>query len=235
MPAPLDDEIALRIGLASRLLPGMDVRPLLQVLIGILGEPLTDAKLQKLRATRLRNAAGGWLAQVDPDHFQKALGLLKGRGVNLVRDPLPSIACGVYCELYGSVRVACASCSGEKIDGAFYSCARFLIYQVSPEYIRLIDIREPARDGQSARDRSLSRADLIRDCDVLYTTGIGAAAAASVVGTGLHPIKLLEPARALDELKRLQQVVAQDNPPPWLTKAMGRTPVMRRFNEEVWS
>lgn len=235
MPAPLDDEIALRIGLAARLLPGMDIRSLLQILIGILGEPLTDAKLKKLRAARLRNAVDERLAYVDPGHFQKTVGLLKGRGVKMIREPLPSIASGVYCELYGSVRVACASCSGERIDGAFHSCERFLIYQVSPDYIRLIDIREPARDRQSARNRNLSRAHLIRDCDVLYTMAIGAAAAARVVSAGLHPIRLTQSVNALDELRRLQLVVAQENPPPWLMKAMGIHPAVRSFNEEMLS
>ena len=235
MSAPLNDEIALRIGLAARLLPDMDARSLLSILISIMGEPITDTKLQKLRATRLRNAADGKLADIDPDVFQKAVGLLKGRGVKLAPDPVPSISCGVYCELYGSIRVACASNSGEKIDGQFQNCARFLIYQVSPEYIRLIDIREPADGGDSARNRSLYRAQLIRDCDVLYTTGIGAAAAAKTVGVGLHPIKLDAPAMALEQLTRLQQVVAQDNSPPWLQKAMGRAPRIRSFNEEVLS
>lgn len=235
MSAPLNDEIALRIGLAARLLPGMDARSLLSVLIGIMGEPITDTKLQKLRASRLRNAADGALAAIDPDIFQKAVGLLKGRGVKLEREPTPSISSGVYCELFGSVRVACASNSGEKVDGHFQNCARFLIYQVSPEYIRLIDIREPADAGNSARDRSLYRAHLIRDCDVLYTTAIGAAAAAKVVGVGLHPIKLPQPSMAQEELARLQSVVAQDNPPPWLMKAMGRPPRLRSFNEEVMS
>ncbi len=235
MSAPLNDEVALRIGLAARLLPGMDARSLLKLLIGIMGEPITDTKLQKLRAARLRNAAEGQLANIDPDIFQKAIGLLKGRGVKLERDPVPSISCGVYCELYGSIRIACASNTGERIDGQFQNCARFLIYQVSPEYVRLIDIREPTDNGQTARDRSLYRAQLIRDCDVLYTTGIGAAAAAKAVGVGLHPIKLDQPTNAQEELTRLQMVVAQDNPPPWLMRAMGRTPRMRSFNEEVMS
>lgn len=233
MSAPLNEEIALRVGLAARILPGVDARGLLRVLIGIMGEPITAIKLQKLRAARLRSADDGTFSGIDPDVFQKAVGLLKGRGVKLERDPVPSISCGVYCELYGSVRVACASSNGEKIDGPFHSCPRFLIYQVSPDYIRLIDIREPTDADHALRDRNLYRAQLIRDCDVLYTTAIGAAAAAKAVGVGLHPIKLTQPTMAQEELTRLQGVVRQDNPPPWLMRAMGRTPRMRSFNDEV--
>lgn len=255
MSARLADDIALRVGLTVRLLPGVDAASLLRLLIDILGEPITDTRLQKLRANRLRNSGDGVFAHVDADTFQKAIGILKGRGVRLEPEPVPSIACGVYCELSGSVRVACASNRGERIDAPFHNCARFLVYQVSPDYIRLIDIREPADAGfavhdgaksraqgqnrnrgqRRAQSRVQSRAQLIRDCDVLYTAAIGAAAAATVVGAGLHPVRLVQPASAQDELARLQQVVAQASPPPWLVKAMGRAPRMRSFNEEVVS
>ena len=232
MVAPLDNAIALRVGLAARALPDTDVRTLLRVLIKIMGEPITESKLQKLRARRLRYAHHGALAKVDEVSFRKAFALLKGQGVPPLPDSRPELPCGGYCEVMGSLKVACASNSGEKIDGAFSRCTRYLIYQVSPQQIKLIDIREPAAVLPS-RERDRVRAGLLQDCAVLYTTSIGAPSAAKLVGIGLHPIRIGEPADAAGELARLQQVLAQDSPPPWLSKAMGFAPNMRPQYEEV--
>lgn len=227
MAAPLEDDIALRIGLAARVLPGADARNLLRMLIRILGEPINHARLQRLRAAPLRAAIGKQFRAVDAEQFQQAFALLKGQGVQRVTVPGPVIEPGVYCELSGSVRVACASGSGERIDGHFGNCPRFLIYQVAPDYIRLIDIREPAPAQHSKNqdaDRNQQRAALIQDCTVLYTLSIGGPAAAKAVRAGLHPVKLAEAVPARDELLRLQAVLARDNPPPWLVKAMGAQP-----------
>ncbi len=237
MAAPLEDDIALRIGLAARVLPGVDARLLLRLLIRILGEPISSARLQRLRASRFRQALQAEAVLTDPETVRCAFDLLKGQGVPVAAAPVPVIESGVYCELSGSVRVACASDSGERIDGTFSGCSRFLIYQVSPDYIRLIDIREPAAsqpgvtDGMAEQDsrngRDQIRATLIKDCAVLYTVSIGGPAAAKVVRAGLHPIKLGYATFARDALTRLQTVLAQDNPPPWLAKAMGSAPRLR--------
>jgi len=225
MAAPLANEIALRIGLAARLLPDSNARVLLQALIELMGEPITDAKLQKLRISRLQAACRARYAQMsiaapDTDIMQQVFWLLKGRGVQTTVAPLPIIESGVYCELSGSVRVACCSSSGEEIDAAFSSCTRFLVYQVAPQYIRLIDIREPTTVARKA-DRDLHRVNLIRDCTVMYTTSIGAPSAAAAVRSGLHPVRLAERADARAVLERLQAVLMQQSKPPWLAKAMG--------------
>lgn len=222
-PAPISDEVALRVGLASRALPDIDARALLKVLLKLLGEPLTVAKLDRLRPKRLHQAIQNKLNQTSPRMFEEAFSFLRGNGVEKLTCPAPNIPTGVYCDLVGSVRVACASNSGEKIDGNFSSCQRFLIYQVAPSYFRLIDVREPRSDLRG-QERNILRAKLLSDCDVLYSSSIGAAAAAKVVKEGLHPIKLNCEAQAGHELEKLQSVLAQKSPPPWLIKAMGVSP-----------
>jgi nitrogen fixation protein NifX len=166
--------------------------------------------------------------------FQQAYALLKGQGLQPVVVPGPVIESGVFCELSGSLRVACASGSGERIDGHFGNCPRFLIYQVAPDYIRLIDVREPAavasRRGES--DGNQQRASLIRDCTVLYTLSIGGPAVAKAVRAGLHPVKLTEPLPARNALLQLQAVLARDNPPPWLVRAMGAQPRPRPMSAD---
>lgn len=232
MTAPLSEEIALRIGLAARLLPEIDARILLRALLEIMGEPITATKLSRLRIGRLKTAANGVLANVDSGMLQQTLALLKGQGVERAPEPLPIIEAFLPGDLPGSVRIACASNGGEFIDGHFGSCARFLIYQVGPEQMRLVDIREPGPVPE-AEDRNANRAQLISDCRVLYTISIGGPAAAKAVRAGLHPIKLSEPAGARATLARLQSVLAQELPPPWLQKAMGAQPKLHaRYTEQ---
>lgn len=118
----------------------------------------------------------------------------------------------------GSVRVACASNGGETLDGHFGSCVEFLVYQVSPQAVTLIERRDTAA-ADEAEDRNVARAALIGDCQVLFIQSIGGPAAAKVVRAGVHPVKVPKAVPARETLARLQ--TALGSPPPWLAKAMG--------------
>ena len=118
----------------------------------------------------------------------------------------------------GTIRVACASNGGELLDGHFGSCARFLVYEVSPESVRLIEARDTAATDD-ADDKNVARAALIGDCQVLFIQSIGGPAAAKVVRAGVHPVKVPTAAPAIETLDKLR--FALHKPPPWLAKAMG--------------
>lgn len=215
MDAPLAPDLALRIGLAARALAGTDPAILLRLLIRIIGEPITHAKLAKLRAGRLRGAAS--LNKVDAVSFSIAFDILRGSTDMDLPEPQLHPAAGSH----GYVQVACASDSAEYLDGSFTRCRRFLIYQVSADDQRLVAVRDTAALPKG-RGAPQARADLIRDCVVLYTTDIGAAAAAKLVKVGAYPL-VVEPGQsAHDTLRRLQSVLAREALPPWLAKAMGR-------------
>lgn len=229
MPS-LSEEVALRIALAARALPDTDVRDLLVGVISLVGEPLTIAKLAKLRLGKLKQLDG--MDDVEELYLKEALSLLKGRNVKFEPEPLPQVQPYTHGAMPGSIRVACASNSGDQIDGHFGSCARFLIYQLACDEARLVDIRTPGPVQEDA-DKNAQRAELINDCQVLYTVSIGGPAAAKVVRAGLHPIKMPGGGHASDVLLRLQQTLA-GSPPPWLAKVMGLDPQLRaRYREEA--
>ncbi len=236
--ARLPAHLALRIALAARALKDIDTAWLLQALIAAVGEPITEARLAKLRASRLRSklmatgssdSACNKSSLLTERQLQQAIGLLKGRGVKMPEEPLPALENYLEGDLRDSIRIACASNSGERLDGIFSSCTRFLIYQISPQESRLIDLREP---GPCAKDmdRHAYRATLIQDCQLLYTLSIGGPAAAKVVKAGIHPIKLAHALPAREIVEELQRVLATA-PPPWLAKVMGAEPGQRiRFS-----
>lgn len=127
-------------------------------------------------------------------------------------------------DIPGSVRVACASNTGDLLDGHFGSCTWFLIYQISPDEIRLVDVRtgpgtSAAEDTTAHRDKTARRVELVRDCHVLYVASIGGPAAAKVVNAGVHPVKLSQGGAIAEFIGQLQRVLA-GTPPPWLAKVM---------------
>ena len=122
-------------------------------------------------------------------------------------------------EMPDSIRVACASNSGDLLNGHFGSCERFLVYQVSQAEYRLIDVREVG-DDEAEEDKNAYRASLILDCQVLFIASVGGPAAAKIIKKGIHPIKQITVVPTSELLEKLQLALA--NPSPWLGKVMGK-------------
>lgn len=230
MSNPISEDIALRIGLAARALPETNPARLLKVLADAVGLPPTADSLAALKVKDLKAAADGELADLDPDALKTALALLKGEGIG-ESDPAPPLDPYVEGDMPGSIRVACASDTGELLDGHFGAARRFLVYQVSADEARLIDVR--SADDTGSEDKNAYRAGLIRDCQVLYVASIGGPAAAKVIKAEIHPIKDAAGGSARDRMVALQGVLAA-KPPPWLAKVMGQTPEERiRFERDL--
>lgn len=217
--ATLSRELALRIGLAARALPDTDAKRLLAVLTDCVGLPITEEKILGLTVKTLKTARAGEFIDMDNLLLIHALGILKsGSTAPAETEELQAYADG---DMPGSVRIACASNDGVNVDGHFGSCGQFLVYQVSADEARLIDIRKTdIPEGLEVEDKNLFRAERIQDCQVLYIASVGGPAAAKIVKLGIHPMKLpgIEP--IADIVEQLQTVIA-GTPPPWLAKAMG--------------
>lgn len=222
MSESMTREAALRIALAARELPGIETRALVLALAEKLDLPLTETKLAAVTVEDLREILAGDHADqncvvgFDNETLKAAVRPLWGIGV--AGSELPALDAYADGDLPGSIRVAVCSNSGEQLDGHFGSCERFLVYQVSPGALRLIDQR-PTLEADQMEDRNVARSALIDDCDIVYVQSIGGPAAAKVVRAGAHPVKIPKPGPAREVLARLQQSLA--SPPPWLAKVMG--------------
>jgi nitrogen fixation protein NifX len=220
-PANLNRETALRIALAARALPGIGVARLLEVLQQRVSE-LTEEGLRSITVTDLKTGFASTDGEEDGEDIgiglpaiKDAVRILWGENVNEVL-PQPVILEQLPA---GSIRVAVASNQGESLDGHFGSCLRFLVYQVGPESSALVAVRS-ALEAELAEDRNAFRAELIKDCQVLYVISIGGPAAAKVVRSGIYPIKKIEGGSAAEVIAELQQVL-RGAPPPWLAKLLG--------------
>jgi nitrogen fixation protein NifX len=213
--AALSRELALRIGLAARALPDTDAKRLLSVLTDCIGLPITEEKIVGIDLNTLKTAKAGELIDVDEPLLTHALSILKS-GLNI-----PKQQAYVDGDMPGSVRIACASNDGINVDGHFGSCSQFMIYQVSADEARLIDVRNTDIPGDlDVEDKNVFRAELIQDCQVLYVASVGGPAAAKIVKLGIHPMKLPGIESIAEIIDQLQTVIA-GTPPPWLAKVMG--------------
>ena len=228
-------EAALRIALAARALNGLDVRALVGALIEKLDAPLTEAKLGTLTVEDLRVILAGDFAEqgchvgVEAEALKEAIRLLWGQGV--ANSDFPAVEAYSEGEMPGSLRVAVAANRGENLDGHFGSCERFLVYQVSPDTIKLIAIRSTV-EADAAEDKNAARSALIGDCQIVYVQSIGGPAAAQVVRAGVHPVKKPTGGAAREVLVELQGRLS--SPPPWLAQIMGVPAAsLARFEEEM--
>jgi nitrogen fixation protein NifX len=210
---------ALRIALAAKALPEVEMSGLVAKLGSQLGIPITEEKLATVTVADLKLILSGE-ETVEPDvdnaSIKLAVRYLWGESGDAAN--LPELDAYAEGDMPGSLRVAVASNSEQNLDGHFGSCPRFLVYQVGRNDIRLIDIRSTLITDD-AEDKNVARAELIGDCQIAYVQSIGGPAAAKAVRANVHPVKIPEGGPATVVLERLQAVL--DAPPPWLAKILG--------------
>jgi nitrogen fixation protein NifX len=223
--AELTRECALRIALAAKVLPDMSVAKLLAILHDLAGDSLTDEKLKSITVTNLKTGIGSLDGEEDGEDISIGLDKIKLAvrylwGEEQVDESLPAIEAYREGDMPNSIRVAVASNDGSLLNGHFGSCIRFLVYQLTAEECRLIDIRSTAA-ADTAEDKNLFRAQLIADCHIVFVQSIGGPAAAKVIRADIYPIKVPDVVDGKVKLQELQSVF--NAPPPWLAKALGRT------------
>lgn len=229
----IDRDTALRIALAARSMPDIDLPSLIEVLNDRLGPPLDLQKLSRITVTDLKTGLGSLDGEEDGEDISIGLDPMKLAvrilwGETDEDDNLPKPEAYQDGDIPGSIRVGISSNSGNNLDGHFGSCLRFLVYQVSATDMRLIDIRSAA-EADLSDDRNAFRASIVKDCDVLYVVSVGGPAAAKIIRAGIYPLKRIEGGEAPEVIKQFQQVMS-GSPPPWLAKILGVTAGQRLKN-----
>ncbi|NER84409.1 MAG: dinitrogenase iron-molybdenum cofactor biosynthesis protein [Leptolyngbya sp. SIO1D8] len=226
---PVSDEVAFRIALAARALPDVSVGELIEALQTNLDDEITEESLSKLTVTQLKRSFGNIYAvdegewegedadNQDISAFKEAVRILWGEQEQCEHSlPIEPYEEG---DMPNSIRIAVASNTAEQLDGHFGSCHRYLIYQLSTNEIRLIDVRS-AIEADLSDNKNQFRVNLIQDCPVLYVVSIGGPAAAKVIQANIYPMKIEEGGDIREILKDLQTAIAT-SPPPWLAKILG--------------
>ncbi|MBF0463350.1 MAG: hypothetical protein HQL87_18470 [Magnetococcales bacterium] len=214
----LTDDLALRIGLASRELAPLSPRVLITRLQALFGGHLPSReRMRTLTPCQLRPVLQSDLPDLSGKRLKAALHWL----TTWEPDPEPgrvdpeSIA---QTPPGGVVRVAMASMGRGQLDGHFASCSHFVIHDVAPDRVQWVAERAVPQEREGL-DKVEIRLPLIRDSRILVVTSIGGPAAARVTRTGLLPIKVTDGMVSSVWLENLRQVLA-GTPPPWLRRCL---------------
>ena len=121
------------------------------------------------------------------------------------------------------MKVAFATQDRQRVDAHFGWARHLAVYDVTAQgssYLETFDFGgELSEDGDE--DKLAPKLAAIGDCAIVYVAAIGGSAAARVVASKIHPIKVNQPEVILDILDRLQDVL-KGTPPPWLRKAVAK-------------
>lgn len=118
---------------------------------------------------------------------------------------------------------AFATADGVHVDAHFGRCARFDVYDVTAESVRMREIRSVATDDADNEDHRLqARLDALAGCALVCVASIGPAAAARVVRARVHPLKS-DPSTTIDSVLERLQTVLRGTPPPWLRKVQNQS------------
>ncbi|MDO9004636.1 MAG: nitrogen fixation protein NifX [Aquabacterium sp.] len=119
------------------------------------------------------------------------------------------------------MKIAFSTQDKQRVDAHFGWAKNILVYDVTPAGYTFVENFEFGgkleEDGDE--DKLAPKLEAIKDCAILYVAAIGGSAAARVVATKIHPIKVPQPEPILDILEKLQDVL-KGTPPPWLRKAL---------------
>ncbi|WP_413282656.1 dinitrogenase iron-molybdenum cofactor N-terminal domain-containing protein [Vibrio sp. MA40-2] len=227
MDTHISNEAALRVALASKLLPSVDVKSLLGLLIQHLGEPLSEQKLTDLSLKTFKVLVTSLDNSISRKQVTGALAVLTSDQANVSDIPkvldLPPIS-------GPKLRVAVTSNQGELLNGHYGSCLRVLVYEVNQYSHQLVDVRVVNNDlhGEARTDHMLT---LLAECQLLFTLSIGGPAAARVTRANIHPVKKPVPTSCSDILSDLNEVIAH-NPPPWMKKMMDKDSIDSAFIQQ---
>jgi len=108
-----------------------------------------------------------------------------------------------------------------RVDAHFGWAKNIAIYDVTAEghsFVKTCTF-EGNLEEDGDEDKLTPKLDAIMDCAIVYVAAIGGSAAARVVASKIHPVKVTQPEAISDILDKLQTVL-KGTPPPWLRKAL---------------
>lgn len=117
--------------------------------------------------------------------------------------------------------IAFASSDGKTIDSHFASAPSFEMYKFTEGPLGIIHTSLASEDMMESDDKVDVRIKMLHECAIVYCTQIGGPAAARLVQSGIHPLKVLDGTLIIDELNRLNKLLLSKKMPPWLKKKLG--------------
>jgi nitrogen fixation protein NifX len=122
-------------------------------------------------------------------------------------------------KLENSVKVAFASKDMKNINAHFGGAKEFVVYNVSKDGYQVDGIVQTDTSDLDGDDKTDFKVKTLAGVNIMYCESIGGTAAAKVIRSGIHPMKVQAEKTIEDVLKELVTML-QGNPPPWIKKIM---------------
>lgn len=116
-----------------------------------------------------------------------------------------------------ALRVAFATKDMEEINAHFGGAKEFVVYNVSQDGYEVSEVIKTDTSELEDDDKTDFRVRALKGVNIMYCESIGGTAAAKVIRSGIHPMKVNEPTAIKDILISLQRMI-NGNPPPWVKK-----------------
>lgn len=119
------------------------------------------------------------------------------------------------------MKVAFATQDQQRVDAHFGWAKHIAVYDIDKTGYRFVEDFDfgGELDEDGDEDKLAPKLEAIRDAAIVYVAAIGGSAAARVVASKIHPVKVAQAEPILDILDKLQDVL-NGTPPPWLRKAL---------------
>lgn len=133
------------------------------------------------------------------------------------------------------MKIAFATQDKQRVDAHFGWAKHIAVYQIDKSGYSFVENFDfgGKLDEDGDEDKLAPKLAAIKDVAIVYVAAIGGSAAARVVASKIHPVKVSQPEPILDILDKLQDVL-NGTPPPWLRKALMKDQVREfDFDEET--
>lgn len=118
-----------------------------------------------------------------------------------------------------ALRVAFATKDMEEVNAHFGGAKEFVVYNVSKEGYEVSEVIKTDTSELEDDDKTDFRIRALKGVNIMYCESIGGTAAAKVIRSGIHPMKVNESTPIEDILKTLVTMI-NGNPPPWVKNIM---------------
>ncbi|MFP4333145.1 MAG: nitrogen fixation protein NifX [Campylobacterales bacterium] len=115
------------------------------------------------------------------------------------------------------MKVAFATKDLENINEHFGWAKQFAIYDVNKDGYKISEIVKTDEAIDDEEGKIKNRIEAIKGSSILYCEAIGPTAAAKVIHSKIHPIKVTEP-KSIDEAAKELVKMLNGNPPPWIKR-----------------
>lgn len=140
-----------------------------------------------------------------------------------------------------AIRIAIATQDMKALNAHFGSARKFAIYDVNADTSSFVSVvafddvsEEDGKHKEDGDDKITPKVEALAGVHLLFVKAIGGPAAAKVVRSGIHPVKIAD-TQPIDEVITRVQTMLRGAPPPWLRKILGQAGIVSKpsFIEEV--